>query len=330
MIGGERNSTGELPAVPETLMREALDWVTRLHSHEIEVREADALARWRNLSPAHEQAFAEASRRWTLFRSAAANVAARRGATTTSPSPIRLLGRRAVLGGALAASAAGVAYLAARPPFGLWPSVNELAADYRTGTGSQRQLVLDDTVSVEMNTQTSLSTRTTQTAVAAVEMISGEIAVAVKSPFIVFAGNGQVRAQQGVFDLRRIVGTPVSVACLEGSVQVACGGKEIILKPGQRVIYDDDGLGDLSHVNAVSVGAWRNGLLIFEDTHLSDVVAELNRYRPGRIILMNTASGNLPVDATFRLDRIDEAAARLADVFELKIRHLPGGIVLLG
>jgi transmembrane sensor len=63
---------------------------------------------------------------------------------------------------------------------------------------------------------------------------------------------------------------------------------------------------------------------------LAEVVTEINRYRSGRIILMNPALGTLPVDATFRLDRIDEAASRLADVFELKARFLPSGIVLLG
>jgi transmembrane sensor len=320
-----------LPAPSETLMREAKDWVARLHSHEVETTEADALARWRNLSPAHEQAFVEASRRWALFRSAALNLAARNAATTMSPAAApRKIGRRAVLGGALAASTAGAAYLAARPLLSLWPSLHELTADYRTATGRQRQLVLAETVSVEMNTQTSLSTRPSQSAAEAIELISGEIAVAAKSPFTVFAGGGQARSQQGVFDLRSNGGATVSVVCLDGGVQVGCRGGEAVLRPGQRIVYDNNGLGQLSNVNATSVEAWRKGLLIFEEIPLSNVIAEINRYRPGRIILMDASFGTLPVDATFRIDRIDEAAFRLADVFELRIRRLPAGIVLLG
>jgi transmembrane sensor len=326
------NPSGELPALPEALMCEALDWVTRLHSGEVEAAEADALARWRKLSPAHEQAFAAANRRWTLLRSAALNVAARTGTIGTSQAsapPIPRIGRRAVLGGALAASAAGAVYLAARAPFGLWPSVRELAADYRTAIGRQRQLVLTDTVSVEMNTQTSVSTRSAEAVAAAIEVISGEVAVAARSPFVVLAGDGRTRAQQGTFDLRSDAGNTVSVVCLDGEAQVSCGGGDVTLRPGQRVVYDRSGLKGVSSVNAMSVAAWRRGLLIFEEAPLSEAIAEINRYRPGRIILMNAALGTLPVDATFRLDRIDEAAFRLADVFELKTRVLPGGIVLL-
>jgi transmembrane sensor len=326
------NVGGESSSPSEALMQEALDWVARLHSQEVEVAEAEALARWRSLSPAHEQAFAEANRRWTLFRSAALNIAARNGtadATWPATRPVQQVSRRAMLGGALAASAAGVAYLAARPPFSLWPSLHELAADYRTATGHQREIMLTDTVSVEMNTQTSLSTRPAQSAVAAIEVISGEVAVAAKSPFIVFASGGQARAQRSVFDLRSNGANAVSIVCLEGAVQVVCGS-EVTLKPGQRIAYDGSGMSGVSNVNAASVGAWRRGLLIFEEAPLSEVVSEINRYRPGRIILMNPALGALPVDATFRLDRIDEAALRLADVFELKARSLPGGIVLLG
>jgi transmembrane sensor len=180
-----------------------------------------------------------------------------------------------------------------------------------------------------MKTQTCLSTRPVQATVAAIEVISGEVAVAAKAPFIVFAGSGQARAQQSVFDLRSNGGSAVSVVCLDGEVQVLCGS-EVTLRPGQRIAYDSSGMSGVSNVNAVSVGAWRRGLLIFEDAPLSEVVDEINRYRPGRIILTNPRLGTLPVDATFRLDRIDEAAIRLADVFELKARSLPGGIVLLG
>ena len=45
-------------------------------------------------------------------------------------------------GGALAACGA---YLAFRPPLDLWPAVSELAADYRSGAGEQREVALGGT-----------------------------------------------------------------------------------------------------------------------------------------------------------------------------------------
>jgi transmembrane sensor len=314
----------------ETVMREARAWVARLHSHEVDAAEANSLARWRNQSPAHEQAFAEANLRWTLFRSAALNVAARESVARFSPVSAALprrIGRRAMFGSALAASAAGAACLALRPPLDLWPSISELGADYRTGTGQQRRVSLADTVSVEMNTQTSLSLRPGQTA--EIEVISGEVVVRARSRAAAIAGGGRTQMEQGAFDLRHDESS-VSVVCIEGEAQVACGGREAVLRPGQRVSYDDRGLRAVSNVDTGTIEAWRQGLLIFEEIPLSRVIFEINRYRHGRIILTNAALGTLPVDATFRLDRIDEAASRLADVFDVKIRSLPGGIVLLG
>ena len=50
------------------------------------------------------------------------------------------------------AVAASAAYLALRPPLGLWPGIGELAADYRTARGEQRRLTLGDALDVQMNT----------------------------------------------------------------------------------------------------------------------------------------------------------------------------------
>ena len=68
------------------------------------------------------------------------------------------MSRRALLagGGALAASVA--AYAVMKPPLDLWPSFDELRADYRTATGEQRRVTVAD-VDVRLNTQTSIASR---------------------------------------------------------------------------------------------------------------------------------------------------------------------------
>src|SRR5262249_58154354 len=87
------------------------------------------------------------------------------------------IGRRAFMGGAIAASAAA-AYVAIRPPLELWPSLSELAADYRTAPGEQRSIVLAGGASVELNTRTSIVLRPSTEATERIELISGETAVA--------------------------------------------------------------------------------------------------------------------------------------------------------
>ena len=126
----------QLPERSDDPLSEARRWLLRLRSGEASQSDIDALARWRAESPAHRRAFADANAQWDVLRLAARNVAAKQergvygvaGASASSG-----MTRRVWLGGAMAASIGGAVYLAARPPLDLWPSLSELAADYRTG-----------------------------------------------------------------------------------------------------------------------------------------------------------------------------------------------------
>lgn len=326
------------PERSNAVLNEARRWVVRLHSGEVSQGDIDALARWRAESSAHQRAFAEVNAQWDVLRLAAQNVAAtQRHAIRTSSDRFNNHGltRRAWLGGALAASIGGGVYLAVSPPLELWPSLAELTADYRTDIGERRQIAFADKVSIEMNTRTSLVVARSVVDRRQVELIGGEIAVTTgldtvseAEPFVVVAGEGRMSALRAMFDLRR-EGQSVSVTCLEGEVQVECRNDLATLKARQRVVYSADGLGEVIVTDGRVVEAWRRGLLVFDNQPLSQVVLEINRYRRGKIVLMNESIGRLPLDATFRLDRIDEVVPKIAYLFDLKVRALPGGVVLL-
>jgi transmembrane sensor len=232
------------------------------------------------------------------------------------------------------ASVGAAAYLLARPPLELWPSFAELTADYRTGVGERRQVTLSDDISVEMNTRTSVVVP--RTGMQAIELISGEIAVTTGSgpstpsrSVSIIAGNGRTSGSRAAFDVR-YDGGKAFAACFEGEILVECGGARATLKARQQIAYADAGLSDIVSTDGRAIAAWREGLLVFENQPLSQVISEINRYRRGRIILMNEDVGRLPLDATFRLDRIDEIVPEISHLFDLKIRALPGGVVLLG
>ncbi len=89
------------------------------------------------------------------------------------------------------------------------------------------------------------------------------------------------------------------------------------------------GFGETTATDGRRVEARRQGLLVFNNQPLAQVVTEINRYRRGQIVLMNDDIGRLSLDATFRLDRIDEAVPKITHLFGLKIRTLPGNVVLL-
>lgn len=316
----------------ETLKREAFGWISRLTSGDATGEDAAAFNRWRSTSEAHRLAFSEAKLLWTVMRPAAKQ-AMGHGDAVNAPRPAgRRLGRRAFLGGAVAASAAGVALMAARPPLGLWPSFSEFGADYRTATGEQRRVELTDNVSVELNTQTSIALRSVASDVNMIELISGEAAIATDSLtsrlFVVIAGGGRATARRATFNMRH-TGSSGLVTCLNGEVLVEYDNAAVTLMPQQQVTYDRDGLTQAAAIDPAVVAAWRQGLLVFRSDPLSRVIDEVNRYRPGRIILMNSALGRQKVFASFRIDRIDEVVPRLQAVLNFQARTLPGGVVLL-
>src|SRR3984893_5272001 len=189
-------------AEQEALKREAYQWVMRLTSGTATTADLQLLTRWRQTSRAHRRAFAEANLLWDKLGPAAAEYAGKSAHTAQRP-----LGGRAFVGGAWAASAAAAGYLAVRPPLDLWPSLAEMAADYRTGTGQQRQIAFADDVSVKLNPRTSIAVDSSDSPgqTGQIELISGEAAIATKPEalrlFIVTAARGRTGATNARFNV---------------------------------------------------------------------------------------------------------------------------------
>lgn len=318
------------PSPEDTARDQATAWVVRLTSGRATAEDAAALRRWCDDDAVHRQAFAEARLLWQTLGPAAQEIALR-GHAEASRSHGRLLGRRAVIGGALAASAA-VAWCGWRPPLHLWPSLDELRADYRTATGEQRQLALTAGVSVLLNTQTSIGVRPLPAGGRGIDLITGEAAVTASAPaaapFVVTAAGGRASATSARFDIRRD-GATVRVTSRDGDVEVAHRDRAVTVTSGYQVAYDGSGLGAVLPVELAVATAWQHGMLIFRHEPFDHVVAEVNRYRPGRIIVLDDALGRRDVVASFHLDRIGEVVGNLEHAFGARPTFLPGGIVLL-
>jgi transmembrane sensor len=323
----------------QNTLNEAHQWVMRLTSGEATQADAEALNRWRRTSGANRRAFAEANLLWDKLRRAAAESVGRDAASAEAamgadfPTSAHRLGRRAFLGGAIAATAAA-GYVVVRPPLDLWPSLAEMVADYRTGVGQQQRIAFEDNVSVTLNTRTSIAVLSADAGAGQtgrIELISGEAEITAtpsSNQFIVVAARGQTIAANARFNVRHD-GAAVCVTCLEGDIRVEHLGQTLTVRSRQQVIYTADRLGGVSDVDPETVTAWGRGLLVFRNDPLARVIEEVNRYRPGKIILMNEALGRRPVLATFRIDRIEEVVPRLQVVFGVQVKTLPGGIALV-
>jgi transmembrane sensor len=318
------------PSDDDVLRDQAMEWVLLLRSGRVTTEDAEALQHWRAQGVRHEAAFTQAK---ITFRDLGAlgEKLQRRNARPLARLSHVVLSRRGLLGGAIAASAAG--YMVVHPPLGIWPSLQELSAGYRTAKGEQRDVAVSDGVSVKLNTQTSLSV------LAAginprIELISGEAAVTAtrtsSEPLVLIAGNGQLSATTADFNVRCLDGAVLAV-CIDGAVTVTQGGRSLRLGRGQQVSYAPEGpMGAPEPVaDTARATAWREKLLVFRDQPLADVVSEVNRYRPGKIVVTNSELGQRLVNGTFHTDKLDDFVAQVRQLFSADVRSLPGGIVLL-
>lgn len=319
--------------LPE-LESKALDLVHQIASGSATTDMLEAAKRFEEQSPAHAEAIAFARRLWSGLGPAGAGFLEQdRRALRAARSSVRFRpSRRAVLAGVSAAVAVG-GYGALNPPFGLWPSWRELTADYRTATGEQRQLTLADGVSVALNTQTSMVARSAADRPSIMQLISGEAIISAagdpRSEQVVRAGDGEIRFRDASVSVRYDGHTACVITCLRGAVRVARRGASVELGPDQRVAYGDDGLGASGPADPNIATAWQKGLLIFRQAPLSDVVAEINRYRRGKIVLLSAALGRRTVNARFTLDDVDDVMVLARREFGARVTALPGGLILL-
>ncbi|PIF73567.1 FecR family protein [Variovorax sp. 54] len=326
-----RDNSGVAPQ--DVRQRQARVWLRTLTSGDVKPWDAEAFRRWLSASPGNKEAFHEVRQRWAALKPGVGALlrtdpqAAGFHARTLSGSPF---GRRAFLGAAVGAAAvAGMAVW--HPPARLWPAPGEWGADLRTATGEQQALTLGDGVHITLNTQTSIRQRVASEGAVGMDLLAGEAAVdmpARRAPFSVMAGEGRTLAEVGHFEVRYLAGK-VRVTCVEGSVRVVHPAGQRMLQAAQQLVYDAVSVSGVAGVNTADASAWRKGELVFSNTRLSDVLDEINRYRAGRVVLLNDNVRNSPVSGRFVIKALDSALSQLQHSFDLHARALPGGLLLL-
>jgi transmembrane sensor len=321
------NDVGDSRAALDPIEREAHDWVVRFASGEATSDDLREGKLWCDRSPAHAAAFAKASRLWD---SLTVHAFEDHGRFRLRPAVVPAVTRRAVLGGAAAAATA--AYVLVRPPLQLWPSLAEWSADHRTATGEQRRITVAESVSVEMNTQTSIAVGQPASESDRIELIVGEVLIAAAASasksLVVLSADGRVSTTGARFNIWNN-GRSVRVTCLDGNVDVEYHAAVASLKARQQITYDRNGLSGIAVIDPDTVTAWREGRLIFHATPLSEVVEQVNRYRPGKIILTNAALGERLFSANFHIRNIGSVVGQIERLFGATVTSLPGDIVLL-
>lgn len=219
----------------------------------------------------------------------------------------------------------------------VYPIVAKLAGShhYRTETGEQRSLVLKDGSHIQLNVRSELSTRIDDK-LRDIRLDDGEALFEVaKDPSRVF----RVRTPQAVIEARgtqfnvRVKNGETTVALLEGSVAVHRAGDTapVMLTPGQALTLSaaSNEQAAPSPANLDTVTAWTKRRLVFEDTPLTDVVAEFNRYSPQPVLIADPQLAHVCITATFDSDSIRTFTDSLSAAGNLQTIRQPDGSLLI-
>ena len=293
-------------------------WVVRMKSGEATQSDVDMLLSWRAQNEANEGAFRQAVRLWEQLGPALAGAAA-------SPVADRGLSRRWFLGGGAAmAAVAAVALvpLAAPVPAG--------AREYRTGKGERRNVRLEPEVSAELNTDSRLLFWA-DAASPRVELSQGEALISAACDpgrqLIATAKDVEVRTRVARFSMRAEGGL-MRVACLDGRIEVVSQGERKIVDAGTSLDFRAGAVQQTPQDVAESGAAWQRDMFLFKDRPAGEVIAELNRYRPGRVYLLGSRN-DVRISGVIHLERADFAVDHIARSLGMKVTRLPGGIAIL-
>ena len=318
-----------LPERPD-LDAEALDWFVRCGD-----APTAQLQAWLDADPAHRQAYARWAEDWgqldhlpqagiaalkqdladqkrhasrdsaDVITSASANARARASWWTA----LRGWTPQAALASLLIT--AGAAYLA----WTQWHTPPALYAEtFVTGRGEQRDVTLPDGSLLRLDTATRVEV-TLYEKRRVVSIPDGQAVFQVQGdtrrPFDVLAGPLKITVVGTRFSVRHTTGVPgddgVRVAVDEGRVNVARAegwrawfSATETLTPGQQLRAD--AAGDMSPITAVptaGIAPWRDGMVSFDNTPLSQALAEFERYGATGLRVRSPAVGALRLTGTF-------------------------------
>ncbi|MCO4316942.1 FecR domain-containing protein [Phyllobacterium sp. 21LDTY02-6] len=315
------------------IRREARQWFLRLRETGKGVDHQD-FQLWLQASEEHERAFRLVEEAWNATEAPGVRLAEQEAAQLSRylQAMDRGKAQRRVskrLGGA-------AALLCLLLGVGLWleqPNIlQNLTADYSSGKGERRSINLSDGSVALLDADSALAVHYT-TDERRVRLLRGAVFFDVSHtglPFIVETDFGDIRVLGTRFDVRLLDDEGV-VTLERGKVLIASENpqQQPILEPGQRARLDRKGVAAVENISIDDALAWHNGRFVFYRARLSDVVKEIERYRPGRIVIVTAGLASERVTGSFSLGDPDAALLSLQASVGFQINTVANRLTIL-
>ncbi|MGE8306287.1 MAG: FecR family protein [Pseudomonas kermanshahensis] len=312
----------------------ALQWLSRINEQPGQAQSA-AFKRWLLADPGHREAYAQAQALWQMSAAPAARLAdeecegLQRYLDAMAKAPDRGRWRQRVAALAVAACLVlAVGTVGGWHP-GYW--LQDLQADY-SSAGNVRQVTLADQSQVTLDAGSAITVDFAQ-GERRVRLLRGAAFFQVThtgEPFLVAAAGGEVRVLGTQFEVRE-QGDGAQVTVRSGRVAVTPGQGALAreLTANQQLAYVDGHAGSTVSVDSESRLAWRQGWLNYYQVPLAQVVEDLGRYYPGRILLLEGELGQRKVSGSFPVQAPLAALDSLGNVMGFSRQTVLGRLTII-
>jgi transmembrane sensor len=330
---------------PRQIETEACAWIAQLDGGEPTPEDLAAFREWIDRSERHREEVKRLSALWSDLNILTQLAVPLKKPRRTSGSGLQL--RSAAIAAVVIVSIA-VGFFFLRSP----STSNDISPQlvYSTKVGEQKSIALADGSTVLMNTDSRIRVEY-GTALREVHLLQGEAYFEVAHnrdrPFLVHAGTKIVRAVGTAFSVHvreRVVDVVVTEGAVELSSVTNMNGRSsartlnapqvtklAALTAGQSATFSQ-GVDSIQTIQAPEVArslSWREGVLSFSGEPLEQVVDEVSRYTPIKIVISDPAIRNISIGGYFKAGETDAMFEALETSFGVRVNHVNDRLVYL-
>ncbi|MBQ4878009.1 FecR domain-containing protein [Pseudoalteromonas luteoviolacea] len=317
------------------LLREAFDLVVAVYDDPKSRSQLDA---WRKQSPMHEQAAAKAEADWAILGLVEhvslslfdkIKLAIQLRLERFAEAPLKLI---PPLGIAMALSTLLYVSVDEQAPTPIQPSVVKVVTPtskpkvstkhYQTAWGQQQTVELEDGTEVWLDWSTDLKVSMTDSS-RHVSLLSGKALFSVQPdpnrPFTVTSDSAVATVLGTQFVVSKLDHQAVEIEVLSGAVGVSDTNHNVTKQLGESdVVRVTDGkLSEVKTRPLAEIGAWRDGIIVFEQRPLIEALEVLQPYTSYLLDTRYIYDGERPVSGTFILNKGDDALRAIMQSYRL-------------
>lgn len=309
----------------ETIRQEAIMWFLHRQNLKSTRKDSEQFLKWLAKDKAHQRIYQEVAQHWqSLEKFKQHDFPARKEAIKFQHSNTPLFFRYKTVFASLLIIGSTAFFMPKD-----WLGINQV---YSTQKGERQSFELLDGSHIDLNTDSEV-TVSVNFFRRRVDIIRGEIFFDVRHEktraFEIHALNGIIRDIGTRFDVY-VKPSQVNVAVEEGLVEIQAKTTQKIVA-GEQISYIPSGefFTESPKQKINDVIAWREGLLIFHNQTLNDVLEEIGRYHATRIYLQNKTLGDLHISGTFHIAQLQSTLKAITKLLPLRIDQINENEIVL-